>query len=104
MQVLKWLMEFEASPRQIVLDYGWEIIGEYQNKLTSQDYALLVVLQMWSTDRVHGFLLEKEIDGRIADSAYRPRPGDYRSRGQKDGCRRSCRGLPRGWLHARQRM
>jgi hypothetical protein len=63
-EVLDWLIEFEQSSRQIVLDYGWEILGEYQNKLTDQDYALQIVLQMSNTERVRWFSLEKEMDGR----------------------------------------
>jgi hypothetical protein len=63
-RVLDWLITFESSERQIVLDYGWAILGEYQNKLTEQDYALQIVLQMSSTERVHWFLVETEADGR----------------------------------------
>jgi hypothetical protein len=63
-RVLDWVIDFEQSPRQIVLDYGWTILGEYQNKLTEQDYALQIVLQMTSTERVRWFVLEQEADGR----------------------------------------
>lgn len=68
-QVLDWLTDFELSDRKIVLDYGWEIVGEYQgdnrrDKLTEQDYGMQVVLQLTSTDRVCWFQLEHEADGR----------------------------------------
>lgn len=68
-KVLQWLMDFEASERQIVLDYGWMIVGEYRgdhrrDKLTEQDYGLQLVLSLWSTNRYFGFLLEEEDDGR----------------------------------------
>lgn len=63
-QVLDWVMAFDQSQRRIVLDSGWEIVGEYQNKLSEQDYALQIVLQMTSSDRVSWFQLEQEADGR----------------------------------------
>jgi len=55
---------FAESQRQIMLDYGGAILDEYQHKLTEQDYALQIVLQMTSTDRVSWFQLEREADGR----------------------------------------
>jgi hypothetical protein len=63
-QVLDWVIAFEQSDRRVVLDYGWEILGEYQNKLSDQDYALQIVLHMKDTERVVWFQLEHEADGR----------------------------------------
>lgn len=63
-RVLDWVVDFDQSQRRIVLDYDWEIAGEYQSKLSDQDYALQIVLQMTSTDRVSWFRLEREGDGR----------------------------------------
>lgn len=43
--VLKWLQAFETDPeRHVVLDYNWHICGEYQNKLTDQDYGWLAIM------------------------------------------------------------
>lgn len=42
--VLDWLGAFHADPsRTLVIDEGWEIYEEYRNKLTDQDYGLLVI-------------------------------------------------------------
>lgn len=44
-KVLHWLMEFEADPeRHVVLDWDWYLCGEYQNKLTEQDYGWLAIM------------------------------------------------------------
>lgn len=44
-QVLDWLTEFEQdSRRSVVLDYGWHIQGEYQNKLSEQNYGWLAIM------------------------------------------------------------
>lgn len=81
-EVLAWVMEFEQSQRRILLDFGWEIVGEYQNKLSEQDYALQIVLQMTSTDRVMWFQLEREADGRtrIAHAGLDPAINDLADR------------------------
>lgn len=78
-QVLDWVMDFDQSQRRIVLDYGWEIAGEYRgdnrrDKLTEQDYGMQLVLQLWSTGRFCGFLLEHNADGsaRIAHAGLDP--------------------------------
>jgi len=77
--VLDWLIAFEAGDRQIVLDYDWIIVNEYKginrrDKLTEQDYGLLLVLQLTSTDRVSWFKIELEADGRtrLGDAALDP--------------------------------
>jgi hypothetical protein len=46
-KVLDWLIAFEGSDRQMVIDWGWVIVDEYKginrrDKLTDQDYALQV--------------------------------------------------------------
>jgi hypothetical protein len=44
-QVLNWLMAFEQDPqRHLVLDYHWLIAGEYQNKLSEQNYGWLAIM------------------------------------------------------------
>lgn len=81
-QVLDWVIAFEQSDRRVVLDFGWEILGEYQNKLSDQDYALQIVLHMKDTDRVVWFQLEREADGRtrIAHAALDPAITDLADR------------------------
>jgi hypothetical protein len=86
-KVLDWLIAFETSERQIVLDYEWIIVDEYKgvnrrDKLTEQDYGLQVVLQMSSTNRVNWFQLESEPDGRtrIRHAALDPVVTDHADR------------------------
>lgn len=44
-RVLDWLEEFGRDPeRHAVLDWGWHICGEYQHKLTEQDYGWLALM------------------------------------------------------------
>ncbi|MCY1294122.1 hypothetical protein D9M69_343030 [compost metagenome] len=44
-QVLAWMEAFESDPqRHAVLDWGWHICTEYQNKLTEQDYGWLALM------------------------------------------------------------
>lgn len=44
-KVLNWLQEFESDPqRYAVLDWDWHICGEYQKKLTEQDYGWLALM------------------------------------------------------------
>lgn len=44
-QVLAWMEAFEVDPqRHAVLDWDWHICGEYQNKLTEQDYGWLALM------------------------------------------------------------
>ncbi len=63
-QVLLWLSGFEGDPeRRIVLDYKWEIEGEYQNKLDEQDYGYLVVCAKRDRNEVHWVLLEVDQHG-----------------------------------------
>lgn len=77
-----WVIAFEQSDRRVVLDYGWEILGEYQNKLSDQDYALQIVLHMKDTERVVWFQLEREADGRtrIAHTGLDPAITDLADR------------------------
>lgn len=45
-RVLLWLQNFETDPeRYVVLDYDWNICGEYQKKLTNQDYGWLAIMR-----------------------------------------------------------
>jgi len=43
--VLEWLMAFEGGAGRMVVDEDWEILTEYQNKLTDQDYGHRVVFE-----------------------------------------------------------
>jgi hypothetical protein len=61
-KVLDWLIAFEDSDRQMVLDWHWVIVDEYRgvgrrDKLADQDYGLQVVLQKFSTGQTFGFTL-----------------------------------------------
>lgn len=78
-KVLDWLINFEQSDKRIVLDWKWIIVDEYRgigrrDKLTEQDYGMQFVVEMWSTNRVFGFLIENEPDGktRISHAALDP--------------------------------
>ncbi|UXI03591.1 hypothetical protein [Photobacterium sp. TY1-4] len=42
-KVLDWLVEFDMSSHRMVVDFDYEIIGEYENKLTAQDYGRRVL-------------------------------------------------------------
>lgn len=61
-KVLDWLISFHASDRKIVLDWEWVIVDEYKGvnrreKLTEQDYGLLVVLEKFTRGQLFGFQL-----------------------------------------------
>jgi hypothetical protein len=67
-KVLDWLITFESSDRQLVLDYHWIIVDEYKglnrrDKLTDQDYGLEVVLQKFYTGQTFGFVLYWVVPG-----------------------------------------
>lgn len=81
-QVLGWVIAFEKSDRRLVLDYNWEILREYLNRLSDQDYALQIVLHMKDTERVVWFQLECEADGRtrIAHAGLDPAITDLADR------------------------
>jgi hypothetical protein len=52
-QVLDWLIAFEQdAQRHAVLDWDWRICGEYQNKLTDQDYGWLALMAKKDRDEV----------------------------------------------------
>jgi hypothetical protein len=86
-KVLDWLIEFEASDRQIVLDWAWVMVDEYRgigrrDKLTEQDYGLQVVLQKFSTGQVRGFTLEwdEPESAKIDNAALHPIITDHADR------------------------
>jgi hypothetical protein len=55
MKVLDWLSAFRADPdRRLVLDDLFKIYNEYRNKLTDQDYGLLVVHEKMNSLRSVG--------------------------------------------------
>ena len=63
-QVLDWLHAFESDPqRQLVLDYGWDICSEYQNKLSEQDYGWLALMAKRDRNEVQWVGLEHDSDG-----------------------------------------
>ncbi len=102
-KVLNWLIEFEQSDRQIVLDWNWIIVDEYKgvnrrDKLTEQDYGLQVVLNKYSTGDFFGFLLDCDANGNaiIEDKALESAVTDFADRkmvagvlaagGRENGC------------------
>lgn len=51
--VLRWMQAFEKDEsRHAVLDWDWKICGEYQNKLTEQDYGWLAIMGKKDRDQV----------------------------------------------------
>jgi hypothetical protein len=73
--VLDWLIAFETSDRQMVLDWEWVFVDEYRgvgrrDKLTDQDYGMQVVLHKFSTGQTFGFTLKWDAPG----SASIPHP------------------------------
>lgn len=62
--VLEWLTEFERdNNRHAVLDWDWLICGEYQNKLTEQDYGWLALMAKKDRNEVVWVGLEVDNDG-----------------------------------------
>ena len=60
-QVFDWLEAFEADPtRHAVLDVDWHVCGEYQHKLTDQDYGWLAM--MHKIDRSEVVWVEVTLD------------------------------------------
>ncbi|MBP6559980.1 MAG: hypothetical protein KA212_06800, partial [Burkholderiaceae bacterium] len=55
---------FESDPtRHVVLDYGWDICAEYQNKLGEQDYGWLALMAKRDRNEVVWVGLEHDADG-----------------------------------------
>ncbi|MGU5704193.1 hypothetical protein ACV1C5_21945 [Aeromonas caviae] len=86
-KVLDWLISFEDSERQIVLDWEWIIVDEYKGvnrreKLTEQDYGMLVVLDKWSKGQCVGFTLtwDEPESATITDVALSPVVVDHADR------------------------
>jgi hypothetical protein len=62
MRVFEWLAEFRRDDgRTMVWDDLWTIYDEYRNKLTDQDFGLLVVRDKMASARFVG--IEFEADG-----------------------------------------
>jgi hypothetical protein len=62
--VLDWLNKFESDPeRHAVLDWDWIICGEYQNKLTEQDYGWLALMSKKDKNEVVWIGLTVDSDG-----------------------------------------
>lgn len=81
-KVLDWLQAFELDPeRHAVLDWAWLICGEYQNKLTDQDYGFLAMMRkrdynqvVWvglQVDRDGNAVLEEALSVAVTDLADR---------------------------------
>lgn len=51
-KVLDWLVEFDLSSRRMVVDFDYEIIGEYENKLTDQDYGRRVLFDKMDRQQI----------------------------------------------------
>lgn len=63
-KVLDWLEAFENDPqRHAVLDWDWHVCGEYQNKLTEQDYGWLALMSKKDRNEVVWVGLEMDADG-----------------------------------------
>jgi hypothetical protein len=63
-QVLTWLINFERDPdRLAVLDWHWLICGEYQKKLTDQDYGWLALMAKKDRNEVTWVDLPTDADG-----------------------------------------
>ena len=63
-QVFDWLTEFEADPtRHAVLDVDWHVCGEYQHKLTGQDYGWLAMMHKIDRNEVVWVDLTLDTDG-----------------------------------------
>jgi len=63
-KVLDWLVDFEQDPgRHVVLDWNWSICGEYQKKLTEQDYGWLVILAKQDRNEVAWVGINEDQDG-----------------------------------------
>ena len=63
-QVLDWLKAFECDgQRHAVLDWDWLICGEYQNKLTNQDYGWLALMSKNDRNEVVWVGLTTDADG-----------------------------------------
>lgn len=64
-EVLSWLQEFENdSCRFVVLDWGWHICGEYQNKLDpDQDYGWLAIMAKRDRNEVIWIGIEVDANG-----------------------------------------
>ncbi|MBF0622154.1 MAG: hypothetical protein HQL54_09545 [Magnetococcales bacterium] len=62
--VLDWLIDFEKdSERHAVMDWDWLICGEYQNKLTEQDFGLLSMMAKHDRGEVVWISLSTDSDG-----------------------------------------
>ena len=63
-QVLDWLIAFEQDAQcHAVMDWDWLICGEYQNKLTDQDYGWLALMSKKDRNEVVWVGLSIDADG-----------------------------------------
>jgi len=64
LKVLEWLEKLEKSPkRKVVLDLDRLILDEYENKLSYQDYGLLMILHKRDYGQTVDVLFEVDNDG-----------------------------------------
>jgi hypothetical protein len=62
--VLDWLQKFDEDPeRHAVLDWDWHICGEYQRKLSEQDYGWLALMRKKDKNEVVWVGLELDDNG-----------------------------------------
>lgn len=102
-KVLEWLIAFESSNRQLVIDWNWIIIDEYKGvnrraRLTEQDYGLQVFLEKHSKNQIFYFELKligtdsaelshAALDATITDHADRKMvAGVLAAGGRAGGC------------------
>ncbi|OQX38205.1 MAG: hypothetical protein B0D91_04750 [Oceanospirillales bacterium LUC14_002_19_P2] len=74
-KVLEWLMDFELNGGRMVSDDDYEIFGEYEKKLTEQDYGLMVRRTKFDRNEIDFVGLEWEVDPANPDKvAVIPEP------------------------------
>ncbi|MFV8753600.1 hypothetical protein ACNOYE_23855 [Nannocystaceae bacterium ST9] len=59
--VLDWVLSFHRSAEQVVLDNGMTIHDEYYNKMTGQDFGMIVITEKLQSARLH--VIEYDADG-----------------------------------------
>lgn len=68
-KVFEWLVSFELGTDRMVVDSDWEIITEYSNKLTEQDYGQRVLFEKMARNEIDYVGLEWVDDPAAVDKA-----------------------------------
>lgn len=108
-RVLDWLIAFERDPaRQAVLDWDWLICGEYQHKLSEQDYGWLALMHKRDRNEVVWVGLETDADGNavlppalaatVADLADRKMVAALLAAGGAEGRAKAVNACDTDWL------